>query len=320
MIKIIFKRIKSLIPMLLFISIVSFMLLELAPGDPSDAYITPLMSFDDIENLKNNMGLNQSIFIRYFSWLKSVFTGNFGYSLINHMPVLPQILERLYNTLLLVGTSLILSVIISIPLGIFSSIKRNSLIDRLITVLNYVGLSLPSFWIGMMLIAIFSVKLKLLPSSGMNSIGNNSPIDFLKHLILPLLTLSLYNISVFTRYTRSSVYKELRKQYVTTAKSKGLSNKKIFFKHVLKNSLTPIVTILGMSIQRLVTGAFVTEVIFSWPGMGRLMIDSIFSRDYPIIMAITLFSSLFLIIGNLISDTLYIILNPKINVNSKGGF
>lgn len=312
--KIIFNRIKNLIPMLLIVSIICFLLLELAPGDPAQAYITPLMTIDDIERVRSNMGLDKPLISRYILWLINILKGDFGLSYINHMPVLPQILERLGSTMLLMGLSLILSIIISIPLGITAARKKNKLIDRIITIFNYIGISLPSFWIGMMFISIFSVKLDILPSGGMYSIEDDSLKNLLQHLILPVLTLSFYNISIFTRYTRSSVYGELGKQYVRTAKAKGLNNKKILFKHVLRNSLTPIVTLLGMSIQRLVTGAFVTEVVFTWPGMGRLMIDSIFSRDYSMIMAITLFSSLFLILGNLVADILYIVVNPKLRL------
>ncbi|EQI65045.1 binding--dependent transport system inner membrane component family protein [Clostridioides difficile Y343] len=305
--------------MLILISILSFGLLELAPGDPADAYINPLMSSQDIENIRVNMGLDKPVYIRYLNWLKNTLSGNLGISYINHMPVTEQIMEKMGNTFILMGTSLIFSILVAIPLGIFLAVNKNSITSKVSSVFNYIGVSIPSFWIGMILISIFSVKLNIFPSGGMHTIGNDSIGDLVKHLVLPVITLGLYNTSIFTNYVEASVNEQLKKQYVITARAKGLSEKVILFKHVLKNSLTSLVTILGMSIQKLVTGAFVTEVVFSWPGMGRLMIDSIFSRDYTVIMAITMLSALFLILGNLVADILYLLIDPKIK-SSKGGF
>ncbi|HBF7700110.1 TPA: ABC transporter permease [Clostridioides difficile] len=319
MLKLILNRVKVLIPMLILISILSFGLLELAPGDPADAYINPLMSSQDIENIRVNMGLDKPVYIRYLNWLKNTLSGNLGISYINHMPVTEQIMEKMGNTFILMGTSLIFSILVAIPLGIFLAVNKNSITSKVSSVFNYIGVSIPSFWIGMILISIFSVKLNIFPSGGMHTIGNDSIGDLVKHLVLPVITLGLYNTAIFTNYVEASVNEQLKKQYVITARAKGLSEKIILFKHVLKNSLTSLVTILGMSIQKLVTGAFVTEVVFSWPGMGRLMIDSIFSRDYTVIMAITMLSALFLILGNLVADILYLLIDPKIK-SSKGGF
>lgn len=319
MLKLILNRVKVLIPMLILISILSFGLLELAPGDPADAYINPLMSSQDIENIRVNMGLDKPVYIRYLNWLKNTLSGNLGISYINHMPVTEQIMEKMGNTFILMGTSLIFSILVAIPLGIFLAVNKNSITSKVSSVFNYIGVSIPSFWIGMILISIFSVKLNIFPSGGMHTIGNDSIGDLAKHLVLPVITLGLYNTAIFTNYVEASVNEQLKKQYVITARAKGLSEKVILFKHVLKNSLTSLVTILGMSIQKLVTGAFVTEVVFSWPGMGRLMIDSIFSRDYTVIMAITMLSALFLILGNLVADILYLLIDPKIK-SSKGGF
>ncbi|MDX5727467.1 ABC transporter permease, partial [Clostridioides difficile] len=273
----------------------------------------------DIENIRVNMGLDKPVYIRYLNWLKNTLSGNLGISYINHMPVTEQIMEKMGNTFILMGTSLIFSILVAIPLGIFLAVNKNSITSKVSSVFNYIGVSIPSFWIGMILISIFSVKLNIFPSGGMHTIGNDSIGDLVKHLVLPVITLGLYNTAIFTNYVEASVNEQLKKQYVITARAKGLSEKVILFKHVLKNSLTSLVTILGMSIQKLVTGAFVTEVVFSWPGMGRLMIDSIFSRDYTVIMAITMLSALFLILGNLVADILYLLIDPKIK-SSKGGF
>lgn len=319
MMKLILNRLKTLVPMLILISVLSFGLLELAPGDPADAYINPLMSSEDIENIRANMGLDKPVYIRYINWFKNSLTGNLGVSYINHMPVTDQVLEKLGNTVVLMGTSLVISILMSIVVGIYIALNKKSILSKIISILNYIGISIPSFWIGMILISIFSVKLQLLPTGGMYTIGNESFSDLLKHLVLPVITLSLYNTAVFTNYVESSISEELKKQYVITARAKGLSERSIVFKHVLKNSLTSLVTILGMSIQKLVTGAFVAEAVFSWPGLGRFMIDSIFSRDYTVVMAITMLSALFLILGNLVADILYMLLNRKVK-SSKGGF
>lgn len=318
MLKLTLSRLKILIPMLLIISIMSFALLELAPGDPADAYITPLMSYEEIENIKSNMGLDKPVYIRYLNWIKNTINGDLGISYINHVPVAEQVMEKFENTLVLMVTSLIVSIIVSIPMGVLFAVKKGSIISNVGAIINNIGVSIPSFWIGMILIGVFSVKLGMFPTAGMHSIGNNSFLDLAKHLVLPVITISLYNTAIFTNYVEASVSQELKKQYVVTARAKGFSERVILFKHVLINSLTSIITILGMSIQRLVTGAFITEVVFGWPGMGRLMIDSIFSRDYPMIMAITMLSALFLILGNLISDILYILVNPKIKANKEG--
>lgn len=319
MFKLILNRLKFMVPMLIIISIISFGLLELAPGDPADAYITPLMSVEEIENIRANMGLDQPVYTRYINWVKNTLKGDLGVSYINHSPVAEQIVEKFENTVVLMGSSLLLSIIIAIPLGILFAVNKNSIISKIGKLINYIGISLPSFWIGMILIAVFAVKLNMFPTGGMHNIGDDSLRDLINHLVLPVITIGLYNTAIFTNYVESSVSEQLKKQYVITARAKGLSDKVVLFKHVLLNSLTSIITILGMSIQRLVTGAFVTEVIFSWPGMGRLMIDSVFSRDYPMIMAITMLSALFLILGNLIADILYIVIDPKVRT-SKGGF
>lgn len=314
--KYILKRIVQTIPMLIIISMISFAMIKMAPGDPVRSYVTPDMKAEDIERVRENLGLNKPVHIQYLSWLKQTLKGDLGYSLINYRPVAKEIKERIPATLILMGSSLILALILGITFGLLGAFYHNKIIDKIISIITYVGISIPSFWFAMVLILIFSVKLNLLPSVGMHSVGEDSFIDVLKHTIMPTLVLSFYNTSVISRYLRSSTIKEMKEDYVRTAKGKGLSSRVIFLKHILRNSMLPIITILGMSLPELVTGAFITETIFGWPGMGRLGIQAIFSFDYPIIMAITMFSSLLLIIGNLISDILYGIVDPRIKVVS----
>ncbi|WP_027632947.1 ABC transporter permease [Clostridium hydrogeniformans] len=312
--KYIFKRIVQTIPMLIIISIISFAIIKMAPGDPVRSYVTPDMKAEDIERVRENLGLNKPVHIQYLSWLKKTVKGDFGYSLINYRPVAKEISERVPATLLLMGASLFLALILGITFGLISAFYHNKIIDKVISIITYIGISIPSFWFAMVLIVVFSVKLNLLPSVGMHSVGEDSFLDVLKHTIMPTLVLSFYNTSVISRYLRSSTIKEMKEDYVRTAKGKGLSSRVIFLKHILRNSMLPIITILGMSLPDLVTGAFITETIFGWPGMGRLGIQAIFSFDYPIIMAITMISSLLLIVGNLISDILYGIVDPRIKV------
>lgn len=310
--RIIIRRLIQAIPMLLFVSIISFLLIKIAPGDPVQAFITPKMNQNDIQRVRHNLGLDQPIIVQYLLWIKNVLKGNFGYSLINYRPVLTQVIERLPATFGLMGTSLLVAIIISIPLGLISALNKNKLIDHILSIISYIGISMPSFWFGIILISIFSLKLHLLPSIGMHTIGVDSIFDVIKHGIMPCIVLSFSNMSVLTRYIRSSTIGQLKEEYVITAYAKGLSKKSILYKHVLKNSLLPVITILGMTFPDLIAGAFITETIFGWPGMGRLGITAIFSFDYPIIMAITMFTSIMLIIGNMLADIAYGIIDPRI--------
>lgn len=308
----IIKRLLNMIPMLFFITIISFILMHLAPGDPLQAYISPDMNVEDIERIRESLGLNDPIIVQYFKWLFNTIQGNLGYSMVNSKPVLDLILERLGPTILLSGSALVISIMISIPVGLISGYKKNSIIDKVLNVISYIGISIPSFWFAMMLIYVFSIKLNIFPSVGMRTIGVDTTLDLINHLILPVTVLSFYNLSVYIRYIRSSTIEQLKQDYVTTQYAYGASTKDILFKHVLKNTLLPVITIFGMSLPSIFTGAFITETIFGCPGMGQLGVNAIFGYDYPVVMGITLFSSAMLIIGNLIADILYAMVDPRI--------
>lgn len=310
--RLILKRIIQAIPMLIAISIVSFLLIKLAPGDPVQAYITPEMGPADIERIRENMGLNDPVHIQYIRWLINVFKGDLGYSLVNHRPVAMQIIERLPATVGLMLISMIFSMVIGIVIGLLSAANQNKLLDKIVTVGSYLGISIPSFWFAMLLIYVLSLKLNLLPSIGMRTIGVNTTWDLIKHGIMPTLVLSIQNIAVIARYIRSSTISQLKEDYVTVELASGASRREVLYKYVLKNSILPVITIIGMSLPGLVSGAFITESIFGWPGMGQLGMKAIFSYDYPLIMAITMFSSLILILGNLLSDILYGVVDPRI--------
>ncbi|KYH34218.1 glutathione transport system permease protein GsiC [Clostridium tepidiprofundi DSM 19306] len=314
MVKYIFKRIIQMIPTLIVISIISFIIMNLAPGDPSRTFIAPGMNSAQMQKIKESLGLNQPLTVRYMKWIKNILNGNLGYSFITHQPISSEITARLPATLGLMMSSMIISLIFSIPLGIICAIKKNKFIDNFITLISYIGISIPSFWFAMMLMTLFCSIFRLLPCIGMRSFHVHSTWDLIKHSIMPCMVLSFPSTAVMTRYVRSSAISQLKEDYILTAKSKGMSEINMLFKHVLKNSILPLITIIGMSLPDIVTGAFITETIFGWPGMGRFGITSIFNRDYPSVMAITMISSILLILGNLISDILYGIVDPRIRV------
>ena len=312
MLTMIVKRILQAIPMIFVISIVSFILIRLAPGDPVTALISPESSLQDIEKIRENMGLNDNYAVQYIRWGKAILNGNFGYSFANHRPVLEQIIERIPATLLLMGTAMLVSLFLGTFIGLISAMHKDGIIDRIFILLSYMGISIPSFWFAMIALQIFSIKLNILPSIGMRTLGGNTFSNLLKHLIMPVLTLSIADTAVISRYIRSRTIEQMHADYVVTEIAQGASKTEVFFKSILKNAILPIITLIGMSLPNLISGAFVTESIFGWPGMGQLGMKSIFAYDYPMIMATTMFASMLLIVGNLISDILYGIVDPRI--------
>ena len=311
------KRILQMIPVIILVSIFSFMIIHFAPGDPINMYIRQDMTQQEIDELRVDLGLDGTIAEQYLAWLSNICRGNWGNSLINHQPVAKQIFEKLPATLLLMGTSFVLSILMSIPLGLVSGMKKNKAADQFISIFAYIGISIPAFWLALMLIIIFSLNLHWLPSNGMRTVGSNSVLDILWHLILPGIVLSVGNTAVFTRYIRSNTITQLEEEYVLTAKAKGVSKRRIMTGHVLKNCLLPIITIAGMNLASLVTGSFIIESVFGWPGMGTLGMRAINSRDYPMIMGFTMLSCVILIIGNFIADLLYGVADPRIKQEVK---
>lgn len=307
------RRLAQLVPMLFFISLVSFLLVKLAPGDPVQAYITPRMSPEDIERIRHSLGLDKPMFMQYLLWLKNVLQGDLGYSLIYHRSVLTMIAERIPATLGLMGASLVLAMVLAIPLGLVAGAFKHRWLDHFLNMFAYIGISVPIFWFGILLITVFSVQLNWLPSMGMRTIGmEDSWLDVVRHGILPCIALSFYNLSNYVRYIRSNTITQLSADYVQTQLAYGATRRSILFRHVLKNVLLPVITLFGISFGELVVGAYVTESVFSWPGMGLLGIQSITSLDYPLIMAMIMLSSLMLIVGNLLADMLYRVADPRI--------
>lgn len=308
----IIRRIAQAIPLLFFISIVSFALIKLAPGDPVLSFVTPNMGAADVERIRQNLGLDQPMIVQYFAWLKNVITGDLGYSLVSHRPAAQMIIERIPATFGLMGAALVLSLLISIPLSMLAAAKRGGVLDRVLSLISYVGISIPSFWFALMLIYLFAVALHWLPSMGMRTVGASSAWDIIKHGILPCTVLTFMNVSVYMRYIRSNTISQLEEDYVQIQYAFGATKTTVLLRHVLKNVLLPVITILGMSLPELIAGAFITESVFSWPGMGSLGITAVHGLDYPIIMGITMISSILLIIGNLVADILYGVADPRI--------
>ncbi|MEO3944069.1 ABC transporter permease [Gorillibacterium sp. CAU 1737] len=313
--RMIIRRLLQTIPMLFFVSVVCFSMIKLAPGDPVLSFVTPNMHAEDIERIRHNLGLDQPAYVQYGIWLKEVLQGNFGYSLVNHQPVLDQITARLPATAGLMGSAILLAVLLAIPLGLLGGANRNRWVDKTINFFSYLGISVPLFWLGILLIYLFAIHLRLLPSMGMRTIGVNSAWDVIKHGILPCVTLAFGFLAVYVRYIRSSTISQLKEEYVQIQYAFGSNKRTVLFRHVLKHVMLPVITLLGLSMGDLVAGAIVTESVFSWPGIGSLGMTAVRGMDYPLIMGITLLSSVMLILGNLLADILYGIVDPRI----KGG-
>ena len=299
------------------VSALSFFIVYFAPGDPLYVYMTPgatghKMTDAEMARLRESLGLNGGALRQYAAWLARTARGDLGISLQNRQPVLPQIAERLPRTAGLMGTSLLLSLAAAVPLGLIAGTHKHGKADRLISAFSYLGISTPSFWLGIMLIILFAMKFRLLPASGFRTIGVRAFGDVLRHAVLPVAVLSLNNAAVFVRYIRAGTIAQLEEEYVQTALSKGLSRRRILYRHVLKNCLLPVATIVGSRFGTLVTGSFIIETVFSWPGLGALGMSAINNRDYPMIMGITMISCTLLLLGNFAADVLYRRLDPRI--------
>ena len=317
MTKYILKRLLTSLVVLFGISIIIFALIHLQPGNPYSTMIDPNVSPEVVKEMLKKIGYYDPIYIKYFKWISRALTGDLGYSIYYGQPVLNIIGTRMSNTVLLASFSLLLSLIFGIGIGILSAIKKNTLFDHIVTVVSFIGLSIPAFFFGLILIKIFSFDLKLLPVSGMKTLGTDytgikAVLDTLKHMILPGIVLAFLQSTAFIRYTRSAMIDVLDKEYITTARSKGLTINKAIFKHGFKNALIPIVTIFCLQIPFLFSGALLTETVFVWPGIGRLSYEAVLNRDYSLIMGILMILSIIILLSNLLADILYAIIDPRI--------
>ncbi|OOM82091.1 glutathione transport system permease protein GsiC [Clostridium puniceum] len=311
------KRMLNTIPILLGISIIVFILINCQPGNPYSNMVDPTVTEEVKEQMLRQIGYYDPLPIKYFKWITRAVSGDLGYSIAYKQPVIDVIKSRIGNTVLLGGASLFLSVLIAIPIGMISSVKRYSIFDYVSTVLAFIGLSIPAFFFGMLLIKIFAVDLKVLPVSGMvtvgkNYIGINHIIDIFNHMILPTIVLAMINTAAFMRYTRSSMINIISQDYIRTAKAKGVSSVGIVLKHAFKNALIPIITIISLELPALFSGALLTETIFVWPGIGRLNYESVTNRDYSLIMGLVMIFAVVTLLSNLIADILYAVADPRV--------
>ncbi len=311
--KYILQRILVAIPVIFGVTVVAFFIMTLAPGDAVDMLISPGLSPEDIELKKKALGLDQPVFVQYMRWLQEMMSGNLGYSFTNRQPVTERIFDRFGPTFTLAMTATLISYIIAIPIGILSAVRQYSALDYGATIFSFLGVSIPSFFFGLLMIYFFSLKFDLFPTGGMQSIGKDfSWGDRISHLVLPTIVLSLQNTGVVMRYTRSSMLDVIRQDYVRTARGKGLKNRIVLIRHALRNALIPVITLVGLQIPFLLSGAIITEQIFNWPGMGRLTVEAINQRDYPTIMGLNLLIAVMVVIGNLLADIFYGVVDPRI--------
>lgn len=310
------RRLLQAIPLLIGVSIIGFALMHLAPGGPLAVYtLNPTITAQDIERIKAVFGLDQPIHIQYLKWAYGMFTGNWGFTFFGGRPVRDVILERMAATFLLMGSAMSLAVLMGMLIGILGAVKRYSVFDYLATTGAMVALSFPTFWFGLMTIFIFAVKLGILPSGGMYTLGGEGDIlDRLYHLILPTVVLSLVLVAQWSRYTRSSFLEVIHQDYMRTARSKGLPRGKILLHHAFPNAIAPLIALAGIQLPWLFSGALVTETIFSWPGMGRLFVDSLTVKEYPILMGMIMVTAFAVILGNLLADVANTLIDPRIRL------
>ncbi|MEB3224871.1 MAG: ABC transporter permease [Synechococcus sp.] len=316
MVRTLLKRLAIALGTLLAISFVIFTILALAPGDPLSEFANnPAITAAVRENIRRSLGLDQPFYLRYFKWLWALCQGNLGYSFTSKSPVLGLILQRLPTTLWVVGISYVLSVAIALPLGIISALRRNSVLDQLVTTFAFLGYSLPTFFTGLLAIIVFSVKLQWLPSLYNSTLVVNSLPTLWQQIqqsILPIAVLALYQTAILTRFVRNAILEELPQDYVRTAYAKGLEEFAVLRNHILRNALIPVVTLIALDVPSIFTGALITEQIFRVPGIGALLIESINRSDTPVIMGITMIYAVLVVIFNAIADLSYRFLDPRI--------
>lgn len=311
--KYIIRRMLLAVPILVVVSIISFALIDAMPGDSLSMLVDPTSTAESLEVRREQMGLNDPFYMRYTTWLREVVRGNWGYSTANNWPVLDRIGERIIPTLLLMGTAMLVSLIIAIPIGVITAVRANSTLDYTLTTLAFIGISLPTFFVGLAAIFVVSVKLQWLPTGMMQTPGAPFSIsDRIQHLILPVTVLAIHQVALYMRFVRSSLLDVLKQDYVRTARGKGLAERQTILGHALRNGLLPLITLLGVQIPNLFGGAVVTEQIFIWPGIGRLMVESVYARDYPVLMAIIMITAILVLIGNLLTDIAYAWADPRI--------
>jgi peptide/nickel transport system permease protein len=310
------KRSLQSLVLLWLVSMIGFAILYLAPGGPLAQFaLVPGMSQAQLLKIAAQMGLDRPIPEQYWEWFTRLLTGDWGHSYRDGQPVLSIIGSHLGPTLELMGSSTLLAILIGTWVGVLGAIRRYSLFDYLATVGAMVALSIPTFWFGLVMIYIFSVELKWLPGGNLYTIGNGSLLDYLHHLIAPCIVLALVTVAIWSRYMRSSMLEVINQDYIRTARAKGAPERIVLIHHAIRNALLPMITIAGLQVPTLLSGALVTETVFTWPGMGRLFLDSLSYRDYPMVMGILMFTAVLVLLGNMLADALYAVCDPRIRLD-----
>ena len=311
----IIRRLLQMIPLVIVISIISFGLFQLQPGDPIKSYVDRSLvnSAAAVERMREQMGLDQPKYVQYYRWMAKVAKGDLGHSYLTGDTVTEIMGRAIPKTLKLTITAFVIGFSLAIAIGVVSATRRYSVFDQATTIFSFAGIAVPNFWLGILLMLLFSVKLRWLPTSGMYTIGHEGEfVDGLKHMVMPVMVLAFSEIAGTSRYVRSSLLEVLRLDYIRTARSKGLSEKVVIYRHALRNALMPVVTFLGLGLAGFIGGALVIENMFGWPGMGRISVGAVFSKDYPVIMGTTMAFSLLTILGNLVADIMYAVVDPRV--------
>ncbi len=313
----ILRRLLISIPIIFIITIIVFVLVEIAPGDMTDYFLSDeavqYLSEADIQAIRVSLGMDASPPVRYVRWLGRVMQGDLGYSFIRNENVMELLTRRITNSIILMGTGLAIAIVVGIILGVFISLRQYSIWDNTLTGLSFIGISMPAFVAGIIGLYIFAIKIPLFPTGGMYSPrGDRGLLDLLWHLILPATILSIMHTARIMRYTRFSMLEVIKQDYIVTADAKGMKKRITVYRHALKNALIPVITIIGLSIPMVIVGAIFLETIFNWPGMGTLYHRAVLSRDYPIIMGANLFIAITVLIANLLVDIVYAIVDPRV--------
>jgi peptide/nickel transport system permease protein len=308
------RRLLGAIPLLLGVAILSFIFMQLAPGGPDALFArNARMTEEQLQAIRHNMGLDRPVHEQLVTWLVNLAQGDLGISYTQYRPVSQVIWDVIPNTLLLMGTGMLISLAAALSFGILAARRQYGFFDNVTSFVSYFGLAMPVFWFGLMLQLLFAVRLGWLPSAGMESAGGGGLWDVARHLVLPAFTIAIGSIAGWSRYVRSSTIESLEQDYVRTARAKGIDERRVLVGHVLRNALIPFVTVVGIDVPLYLTGAVLTETVFSWPGMGRLFFDALTVRDYPVLMGILLLGAVLIVLGNLIADILYGVLDPRIS-------
>lgn len=301
--------------LLVIVSIIGFTVLNLIPGGPMSQYaLDPGMTQADMERLAEQLGLNRPLWVQYLDWVWRLLHGDWGTSFRDGAPVLSVINRHIFATLLLMGSSTVIAIGLGTWIGIRGATHRYSLFDYTATIGAMIALSIPTFWFGLVGIYVFSLRLEWLPAGNMYNIGDGSVLDYLHHLIMPSVVLALVQIAIWSRYMRTATLDVISQDFVKTARAKGVSERRVLMKHVVGNALLPMITLAGVQLPSILTGALVTETVFTWPGMGRLFLDSLGYSDYPVVMGLLMFSAVLTIAGNLIADIVVAMVDPRIRL------